>query len=542
MAAKKRLLKDKDFLSELRAYADEQRRLVEAECDGFATDHAARDMRCTRARNDFEFFCRTYFPHYVKSEASVFHRWLYDTVPKLIDKPTGQLINVSAPRGEAKSTLGTQLCTLWLIVTKRKHFIPLVMDSLGQAATMLEAVKVELESNPRLQMDYPEQTGAGRVWNAGVIVTAGNVKVQAFGSGTRMRGLRHGPYRPDMVMLDDIENDENVRSKEQRDKVEAWVKKVVLPLGPPDGSMDVLYLNTILHYDSAANRFHSNPQWRTRRKFKAIIRFPDRMDLWQAWEELYVNQDAAGGDPDDEADTEADAFYRQNRADMDAGATVSWPSMRPLLKLMQIRAGDHHAFDCEYQNDPTNDEASFFQGMQYWVQPCRDWVFYGSHDPSLGKNNKSRDPSATLVGGFDREHGVLDLVEARVARRLPELQITHIIDFQRDYRCLVWGIESVQFQEFFRQQLIKASAKAGVPVPAVALIPHTDKALRIESLSPHVNNGLIRFNQAHTVLNTQLRHWPEADHDDGPDALHMLWMLAVSRAGGISIPRTGKRK
>ena len=41
--ANKRLLKDKDFLAELRAYADEQRRLVEAECDGFATGHAARD-------------------------------------------------------------------------------------------------------------------------------------------------------------------------------------------------------------------------------------------------------------------------------------------------------------------------------------------------------------------------------------------------------------------------------------------------------------------------------------------------------------------
>lgn len=107
---------------------------------------------------------------------------------------------------------------------------------------------------------------------------------------------------------------------------------------------------------------------------------------------------------------------------------------------------------------------------------------------------------------------------------------------------MVWGIESVQFQEFFRQQLVKASAQAGVPVPAVPLIPHADKALRIESLSPHVNNGLIRFSQAHTVLNTQLRHWPEADHDDGPDALHMLWMLAVSRAGGVSIPRIGKRK
>ncbi len=543
--AKQKKLRDKDFLAELAGFADQQRQMIEAECEGFATDYSARDMRRTRAQYDYEFFCRTYFPHYVKSESSIFQAWLYKYLPILVDKATGQLVNLSAPRGEAKSTLGTQLGTIWLVVTGRKKFIPIVMDSLGQAATMLEAVKVELDSNPRLAMDFPLACGAGRVWNAGVILTKNDAKIQAFGSGTRMRGLRHGPHRPDFVWLDDIENDENVRSKEQRDKVEKWVKKVVLPLGPPDGSLDVFYLNTILHYDSAANRFHSNPQWRTRKKFKAVIRWPDRMDLWQKWEELFINQEVPDeADPDDEErETEADAFYRENKADMERGAIVSWPTMRPLLRLMQIRAGDHHTFDCEYQNDPNNEEASFFSTMQYWVQPSRDWVFYGSHDPSLGKKNANkRDPSASLVGGFDRNHGILDVIEAKVARRTPSLQISHIIEFQREYTCLVWAFEAVQFQEFMRQELVKQSAIMGVPVPAMPVIPHTDKDLRIESLSPHVYNGLIRFRQEHTVLNTQLKHWPEADHDDGPDALEMLWKVCVARAGGIPRIKTGPRK
>ncbi len=361
--AKQKLLKEKQFLDELAAFADEQRRLVEAEVEGFATDHAARDVRSTRAHKDFEFFSKTYFPHYIKSEPSLFHRWFYDNVPQMIDLPAGQLINLSAPRGEAKSTLGTQLLNLWLICTERKHFMPIVMDSFDQSATMLEAVKVELESNPRLQMDFPKATGAGRVWNAGVIITANNIKVQAFGSGKKMRGLRHGPHRPDMVFLDDIENDENVRSKDQRDKLEGWLKKVVLPLGPPDGSMDLLYLNTILHYDSVANRTHKNPSWK-RHKFQAIVQWPDRLDQWQEWEEHYIN----------DGEAVADAFYARNKASMDAGAVVSWPSMRPLLKLMKLRAGDHYAFDCEYQNDPTNDEAALFTNMQFWVQPSRDWV------------------------------------------------------------------------------------------------------------------------------------------------------------------------
>lgn len=543
MASNKRQLKSKDFLAELKAHAESQRALIEAECDGFATESTARDIRRTKAQADFRFFARTYFPHYIKGAESLFHTWFYDHIPGLIDAPSGALINLSAPRGEAKSTLGTQLLALWCVVTERKHFMPIVMDAWDQAATMLEAIKTELTDNPRLAMDFHDACGAGRVWNAGVVLTRNNRKIQAFGSGKKMRGLRHGPHRPDLVFLDDIENDENVRSLEQRKKLEAWVSKTVLNLGPPEGTMDVLYLNTILHYDSVANRYHSKARW-TRRKFKAIVRWPDRMDLWEKWEELFINEAASEdtGDADPSDIGAAAAFYAANQAAMDAGAVVSWPTVRPLIKLMMIRAEDHKAFDCEYQNDPTNTETALFTQMQYWVQPCRDWVFYGAHDPSLGKHNKGGDPCACLVGGFDRVHGILDVVEARVARMVPDRQIALIIEFQRTYKCLVWGFEAVQFQEFMRQQLVARSAAAGVPVPAIPVIPHTDKELRIEGLSPHVNNGLIRFHQSHTVLITQLRHYPEADHDDGPDALEILWKLAVNRAGGVPRIRIGKRK
>lgn len=535
--------KAKDFLAELQAFADGQRQLIEAECTGFDPDPAASEIRRTRAAQDYGFFCRTYFPHYIKGDSSVFHQWFNETVPPLIRDANGHLIEFSAPRGEAKSTLATQLMSIYCVVFELKHFMPIVMDAFDQAATMLEAIKAELEVNSRLKMDFPDQTGRGRVWNASVILTANETKIQAFGSGKRMRGLRHGAYRPDLVFLDDIENDENVRSKEQRDKLENWVLKTVLNLGPPDGSMDVVYCNTILHYDSVANRFHRKPRW-LRKKFRAIVKWPDRMDLWDQWEQLFLN--GAMVDEDEDQDDQptgdmAQIFYEQNKFEMERGAIVSWPSTRPLLRLMQIRAESHHAFDCEYQNDPTSDDAALFRSLQYWVQPSRDWVFLGAHDPSLGKNNKARDPSAMLVGGLDRAHGILDVVEAKVIRIQPHKQIANIIDAQREYMCLIWGFESVQFQEFMRTELVKQSAIAGVPVPAIPVIPNGDKDLRIESLSPHVFNGLIRSHRRFHTFNEQLINYPEADHDDGPDALHILWTLAMARMGSAVRIRSGKR-
>ena len=136
--------------------------------------------------------------------------------------------------------------------------------------------------------------------------------------------------------------------------------------------------------------------------------------------------------------------------------------------------------------------------------------------------------------------GILDVVEARIKKRLPSVIISDTIEMQRQYGCLCWSVEAVQFQEFLRTELVRQSAELGVPVPAMPVIPHADKILRIESLQPWMFNGLIRLHPSQVTLIEQLRHFPKADHDDGPDGLHMLWALCNSfgtRDGFRQVPR-----
>lgn len=531
MASVKKL-SGKEAINDLVAYAAQLRQRIEAEVSGFSPDPTDRAKRIAKAFDSFEFFVGTYFPHYVRSpHKSELHNHLFVRLPEIINSEKSETDAIAAPRGEAKSTLVSQLFVLWCIVTGRKKYPVIVMDSIDQAYPMLEAIKAELAFNPRLLCDFPEACGAGRVWQAATIITANDVKVQVAGSGKKLRGLRHGPYRPDLCVLDDIENDEQVRNPDQRDKLQAWLSKTVLPLGGAGAKFDVVYIGTILHYDSVLNRTLANKLWKSA-KFKALIKWPDRMDLWERWEEILRN----------EGEEQADTFYALQREAMDAGSICSWAA-RPLLALMKIRARDgHDTFDSEYQNDPVaGDNAPFAKVIQFWVNRLTDWVFYGACDPSLGKQGASRDPSALLVGGFNRQTGILDVVEAQIKKRLPDRIIEDVISLQAQYRCLMWSIETVQFQEFLRTELIKRAAARGMPVPARAVQPHTDKLLRIESLQPHMANGLIRLHPSQTTLIDQLRHFPKADHDDGPDALHMLWALAVSRAGmsgGFqSIPR-----
>lgn len=518
------------FLDEIEKYAGEFRQIIEAEVDGFDPDPVASSIRRLRAigREGFEFFARAYFPHYVKKANSRLHDYLYSRLPAIADSAQSETDAIAAPRGEAKSTLVSQIFVIWCVVTGRKWYPMIGMDAFDQAAIMLEAIKAELESNPRLAMDFPEATGRGRVWQAGVIVTANDRKIEAVGSGKRIRGRRHGPHRPDLFIGDDLENDENVRTPEQRDKLQAWLTKAVLKLGGAGEKFDCVVIGTILHYDSVLARLLKNPLWRTR-KFKALIRFPDNMIPWDNWEEKLLNAGPAA----------AEAYYQANRAEMEAGAEVSWPEGRPLLALMTIRARDGHAaFDSELQNDPlSDDDAPFAKAIQFWVNRLAQWIYVGACDPSLGKHGASRDPSALLVGGFNRETGILDVVEAAIRKRLPDRIIEDVIAFQAQYRCILWVVEVVQFQEFLKTELVKRSAARGIPVPARGVTPIADKLLRIESLQPHMVNGLIRLHPSQATLIDQLRHFPKADHDDGPDALHMLWMAATSMGGGGPIRR-----
>ena len=526
------------------------RATIEADVGGFAVDPAASAERRARAFVDYRFFAQTYFPHYVKSEPSLMHEYVFARVSEVARSAKGELDALAAPRGEAKSTLGTQIHMMWRIARliwvqecerilgavgefgKATRYGIIGMDSADQANGMLEAIKAELETNPRLKTDFPEMCGKGPVWREDKIVTLHGARIDAVGSGMKLRGRRHGPYRPDLVILDDIENDENVESPKQRDKTERWIDRAVRNLGSADGSMDIFYLGTVLHYDAAFARKLNNPAWRSK-KFQAVIRWPDRMDLWEKWEELYRN---AG----EEA---ADLFLAAHRADMLRGAEVTWPTVRPFEKLMKLRiAVGQDSFDAELMNDPVALADAPFGVITFWVNTLNEWIKFGACDPSLGKNNAGGDPSAVLVGGFHREKQTLDTIEASIKRRLPTTIAEDMLSFQEEHRCLSWGIETVQFQHFFATFIQDLANKRGILMPIQTIEPHADKDLRILSLHPYWKNQQIRLHPSQKTLIDQARHYPKVDKRDGLDCLHMLWVIATgfTTAGDAKTARRGE--
>lgn len=501
------------------------RQLIQASAKPFPDDRAQQRVRKARAEWDLAFFCRTYFPHYFETAPSALHRYFAERYPAMIRRAVesgeGDREADAAPRGNAKSTWTTFGLPLWCIAYKHRRYIMPVSETAAQAESFLSFIKVELESNERLKQDFPEMCGEGPVWRALMIITRNGVKVQAAGAGQKLRGFRHGSKRPDLVIGDDLENDEQVRSPEQRKKLESWFFKALMKIGQPDTVFIVV--GTILHYDSLLSTLLKRPGWKGR-KFRSVIQY-SASRLWEEWERIFA--DITIGK--EAAEAAADAFFVANKREMLAGTDVLWPEREPYYYLMKMRVAEGRAnFDSEKQNEPINPEDCLFaeDDIQFWDDDevdLTDVPLYGVVDPSMGKKSKRHDPSAILAGRF--KNGILYVEIADIDKRHPDKIILDILAYHERESFQAFGCETVQFQEFFKQVLEDQAHKRGLTLNVAEIKSHTDKYLRIQTLQPWIKNGWIRIRRHHATLLQQLIQYPMADHDDGPDALEMLKSL-----------------
>lgn len=498
-------------------------------------------IRRALAAMDLAYFGRAYLPHYFSRPSPQFHAeldtlWrdgvLKGIVPigdnaKLVDAQDGCRRATAAPRGHAKSTNITFKGSLHAALYRYKRYIIILSDTSDQANGFLSAIKDELEDNGAIREDFGDLTGG--VWRENVIITSQGVRIDAIGAGQKIRGRKHKNWRPDLMVLDDIENDENVRTVEQRKKLENWFYKAVSKAG--DTYTDIVYIGTLLHYDSLLAKVLKNPAYRSV-KYKAVQSF-STSPLWETWESIYTDLGNEG------RELEAKKFFEENREEMLAGTKVLWEEKLSYYDLMVTRVSEGEAsFNSELQNEPVNpDDCLFNEEWFDYYNPedmdfsSADFRFYGFVDPSLGKNRRA-DYSAILTGALEVPTGYLYILDADIVRRHPDAIISDVLQkadwIQRTYgkRYVKFGVETVQFQWFLKEQLAKSSARARIYLPIEEVPQSSDKVLRIQTLQPDIKNKYIKFSRRHKLLLEQLQYFPMADHDDGPDALEGLRTIA----------------
>ncbi len=509
-----------------------------------------KGVRKKLAAIDLEYFGRAYLPHYFVRKSPAFHGELdeiwRDGVMKGMDplKDAKQISRadgcrraVEAPRGHAKSTNFTFKDSIHAAAYAYKHYEIILSDSSEQAEGFLADIKTEFEENAALKEDFGDLEG--RVWKSSVILLKNGVKIEAIGSGKKIRGRRHKQWRPDLIVCDDLENDENVNTADQRKKLRNWFYKAVSKAG--DTYTDIVYIGTLLHFDALLANVAKNPSYRTA-KYQGVISFAENEALWDAWEKIYTDL------TNDSRQEDARAFYEANEAEMLQGTKVLWEEKLSYYDLMVIRISEGEAsFNSEIQNDPIDPETCTFQEewFDFWDEEGKlipdfsdpRYLFVGANDPSLGKNKKS-DTSSIFAIAKDTRTGYLYILIADIEKRKPDQIIDDAMEasrrLKREYGrpYYKFGVETVQFQYYFAEIMRQKSAAAGEYLPIEEINSTQNKDARIQSLQPFVKNGYLKFSRRHKALLKQMMEYPMGKNDDGPDGLQMAVQLALAVKAG----------
>lgn len=497
-----------------------------------------RDERTKKAFDDFHYFRHTYFPHYYtlkgksglqEHSEKVFAKIKSKSISTATTKALGEKFAIAAPRGFGKSTDISVVFTLYCIMYDLKHFITLFSDAIELTETLVEAIKAELEENERLKADFPKACGIGKVWKVGELVTRNNIKVKGFGSGKRVRGIKHGTYRVDLALIDDLENDTNVKSRKQRDKLEDWLDEAIDNLGSVDGSMDIIYIGTILHRDSVLARKLKLKFWNPV-IFRALVTYPLHLDMWEEYSNLYKYESVEA----------ATNYYRQNKTKMHEGVELLWDSVS-LEVLMRKRASNPRAFEKEQQNNPNSENQKFnsskFPKINLAQMPKLDrkiLVVDAKGDSDIG------DYCGFVAGGLCLADMKLYIFYSKMIRIKGRPVITEALRLIKLFKPdLVSGDKNGGFY-MLRDWLKEAAFNAGVPMPSTKFIHHTmNKEDRMGELEFPIDDGDIIFVGDHFDLFNQMDDFPEADHDDLHDPLQVVYQL--SKLQKIKKGSAGKR-
>lgn len=510
-----------------------------------------REYRITRSAIDILYFAYEYFSVELNpnnsdnlipkgvfiDEAPDFHHELCSKLEELTWENVTKKIGWSVPRGHGKSMFLSNIYPIHSILFKGmieggRKYILIVSETEAMAQRFVEYVGNQLKFNEKLIEDFGVFLHPDKMKNEqdnleGFITTSG-VKVQSASMGKQLRGARHLAFRPDLIILDDMESAKNTNTKELRDKNLHWYNSVIVPIGTPERTA-IIYMGTLIHGSGLLPNVLNRADYDSR-IYSAIIGSPERPDLWEKFEHMLLQNDNPN------RLQEADLFYFENQEEMDKGVSTLWSrfTYADLIKK-KIEIGSR-AFASEYLNKPSDNESMIFRPDEFAYFEDKDLFdrfnrplnleVFAFWDIALGKNKRS-DYNAIVTIGRCRMTGTVYVLDSW-AKKVPVHEALQVA-FQKIkyYRPKIFGVESVQAQYDMYRQLNEMCVKNGVYHTRLKpVIPKGRKEDRIEILEPLFENGTIKVKRSQRLLIEMLEQFPNHDHDDLPDCLASCLELA----------------
>lgn len=465
---------------------------------------ADKAKRLESFKTDWESALRYYFPSYCQAD---FSKWQKRMLNRLINPPKTLYMVRKVHRDGAKTTL-TQMAVLYMILFKRISNLLWVSKSQDAAMEMTRVLRLQLEGNARIKSDFGEQKNIG-AWDDAKFVTQGRASVRAIGKGQSPRGAKEEEKRPDMIVCDDIDDDEEVLSETRLNKTWRWMMGALFGCFSVSGRKIFLVLNNQIAKDCLVERAskvtESISKTDLRTKFKNLVLDSETINL------------------------------------TDDRGTPTWPERftKEECETMITLMGTHLA-NREYFNNPIIEGTVF---KEEWLQfknlpPLNAYRHLIAYlDPSF-KNKKTSDHKAlTLVGLYKGEYHIIKAYCGKAS--VNEMIEWHydLYDFLNRHNVAgEFYMEEVFLQDLLYDDFNQVGTEKGFRLPIKGdTRKKPDKDARIIATSGDFQRGNTYFNLAEhsnhhmKELYTEFLLFEPGDtriKKDGPDSYEgARWLL-----------------
>ena len=442
------------------------------------TDTDIKDLYITNWKLDVSQFLKDLFPKHFSKPFATFHLEIFDALTKYLR------VAIAAPRKFGKSQLISFGWAMYnLLLNPDNHFTIIISNNYANACKYLVPLKEELEHNVLLKTIFGSIKSDK--WSENEIETTTKKKIIVGGNDFKIRGQKYLQYRPDLIIIDDAEDDEMVRSEERRGDFEHWLLYSLDPAMTNEKNQ-IVVIGTILHRDSQLSKLMTTEgkykDW-TSRLYTALV---NEKSTWE------------------------DAI------------TTEW--------LLGEKSKEPYVFSQEYMNNPVPYEHAMFK-QEYFKEYAKedlpkDLIINITVDLACTDKTYS-DFTVIMPVGIDVQGDLWVLPYFRDKYTDPDKIIDQILNMYSRYAdsgVAGWkfgkvGIEKTGFQRFLVSNFIKERKKRGLHFAITEIEAKGDKISRIARLQPWFASGDIHTRADMLDLKEESLDFPRARKDDCSDCL-----------------------
>ncbi len=387
-------------------------------------------------------------------------------------------------RGSAKSTKIERAIAIMTGERKFRYCIVFGCNE-DRANERVHAIRRILERNKKFKNIFGDLRG--QPWADGHLETSTGIIIKAMGRGQAIRGTKGEELRPDLVVFDDIEDKESVRTPEGRKKTQEWVFGDVLPMMDVGGraimacnDLDPECLGNILARPGTG--------W-------VVKRYP------------WVYQDITTG-----------------------ARRAAWPSRFPLEYVDKLRAsmaatGHLSDYNKEYMCRSEAPEDKSFKAEMIRIDPViRTWhAVYCFFDPARTVKSSS---ATTGFAAWSYIGNKIIVWDAWGRRLMPDEIVSAMFQANEDFHPMIIGVEEDGLNEFLLQPIRHEQLRRRAMIPYKAYRAPKGKLDFIRGLQPFFNAREIVFARELPDLRAQLLGFPTGAIDV-PNALAYLLKMRL---------------